>query len=176
MAIEGRRVSLRPVEEADASFIHRWMNDPEVWRYMDYERHFTLSDVREDIAASRRDGQPFTILVGDRPIGRIGLNRFARRDRRCSLYMYIGEPDCWGQGYGADAVYTLLSYAFDRFDVWIVELWTLADNDRAIRVYEKCGFVQEGRLRARSWKEGRWVDHVLMSVTREDFAKVARRD
>jgi RimJ/RimL family protein N-acetyltransferase len=169
--IRGRKVALRPTEESDYPLIHAWMNHPEVWRYMDYETPVSLADVREDIERSRREGQPFTILVGDRPIGRIGLNRFRRRDRICGLYMFVGEPAFWGQGYARDAVMTLLAYAFDRFDLHQVELWTLLDNNRAIDMYARCGFVEEGRLRERSYKEGRWVDHVVMAVNRDEFAR-----
>jgi RimJ/RimL family protein N-acetyltransferase len=173
--IKGREVLLRPVEDSDYPFIHRWMNHPEVWRYMDYELPFSLVDVKEDIERSRKEGHPFTILVGDRPIGRIGLNQFRRRDRICSFYLYIGEPDCWGRGHAQDAAMTLLAYAFDRWDLNQVELWSLADNNRAIGMYERCGFVQEGRLRDRSFKEGHWVDHVVMSVNREEFARAQER-
>lgn len=168
--IRGRRVELRPVEDADYPLIHRWMNHPEVWRYMDYELPYSLADVKDDIDRSRREGHPFTILVDDRPIGRIGLNQFRRRDRICSLYMFIGEPAFWGRGYAEDAAMALLAYAFDRWDLWMVELWSLADNNRAVAMYEKCGFVQEARLRQRSYKEGRWVDRAVMSVNRDEFA------
>ena len=164
-------MELRPVAESDAPLVHRWMNHPEVWRYMDYERQYSLAEVREDIVASRESGQPFTILVEGRPVGRIGLNQFRDRDRICALYMYIGEPDCWGHGFARDAVMALLSYAFDRWDFHQVELWTLADNDRAIAMYRRCGFVDEARLRERSFKEGGWVDHVVMSVNREEFGR-----
>jgi RimJ/RimL family protein N-acetyltransferase len=167
--IPGRKVTLRPTEERDYPLIHQWMNHPEVWRYMDYELPSSLADIREDLERSRQEGYPFTISVGDRPIGRIGLNQFHRRDRICALYMFIGEPAFWGRGYAEDAVMTLLGYAFDRFDLHQVQLWTLADNNRAIHMYGRCGFVEEARLRDRSFKEGRWVDHVAMSVTREEF-------
>jgi RimJ/RimL family protein N-acetyltransferase len=173
--IKGREVLLRPVEDSDYPLIHRWMNHPEVWRYMDYEFPVSLVDVKEDIERSRKEGHPFTILVGDRPIGRIGLNQFRRRDRICSFYLYIGEPDCWGRGHAQDATMALLAYAFDRWDLNQVELWSLADNDKAIGMYERCGFVQEGRLRDRSFKEGHWVDHVVMSVNREEFARAQER-
>jgi RimJ/RimL family protein N-acetyltransferase len=169
--IRGHKVVLRAVEEADYPLIHRWLNHSEVWRYMDYETPYSLADVKEDIERSRKEGHPFTILVEDRPIGRIGLNQFRRRDRICSFYMFIGEPTFWGQGYAQDAAMTLLSYAFDRWDLYQVELWTLADNNRAIGIYRRCGFVEEGRLRDRSFKDGEWVDHIVMSVNREEFAR-----
>jgi RimJ/RimL family protein N-acetyltransferase len=168
--IRGERILLRPVEDSDVPSIRRWMNHPEVWRNMDYERPFSLEDVREDVRRSREEGVPLTIVVDGRPIGRIGLNQFSRRDRMASLYLYIGEPEFWGSGYARESVRTLLSYAFDRYDLWQVELWLLGDNERAHRVYEACGFVRDGRLRSRSWKEGRWVDRVVMSVTRDEFA------
>lgn len=173
--ITGRKVQLRPVEEADYPLIHRWVNHPEVWRNMDYELPYSLADVKEDIERSRKEGHPFTILVDDRPIGRIGLNQFRRRDRICSFYMFIGEPAYRGQGHGQDAVMSLLAYAFDRWDLNQVELWSLADNNRAIRMYTRCGFVEDARLRDRSFKDGQWVDHVVMSVGRGEFASAHQR-
>src|SRR6266496_4041485 len=95
-----------------------------------------LADVRDDVERSFQEGHPFTILVGARPIGRIGLNRFRPRDRICSLYLYVGEPEFRGKGHAMDAVMTLLAYAFERWDLHQVELWTLADNERAISMYE----------------------------------------
>jgi RimJ/RimL family protein N-acetyltransferase len=167
--IRGKKTTLRPVEDSDLPLIQRWMNQPDVWRYMDYERPYSAEDVREDIERSRQEGHPFTILVGDRPIGRIGLNGFRARDRICAMYLFIGDPDFWGQGYARDACMALLSYAFDRMDLNQVELWTLADNVRAIPMYRRCGFVEEAVLRERSFKEGKWVDHVVMSVNRSEF-------
>jgi len=167
--IRGERVLLRPVHDDDVPFIHRWMNHPEIWRNMDYEHPFSLEEVREDVRRSRDDGVPLTIVVDGRPIGRIGLNQFRRRDRVAALYLYIGEPEFWGSGYARESVRTLLAYAFDRYDLWQVELWLLGDNDKAMHVYEACGFVREARLRERSWKEGRWVDRVVMSVNRDEF-------
>jgi RimJ/RimL family protein N-acetyltransferase len=67
---------------------------------------------------------------------------------------------------------TLLGYAFDRMDLARIELWALGDNEPALALYRACGFVEEARLPERSWKEGAWVDRVVMSVTKERFAEV----
>jgi RimJ/RimL family protein N-acetyltransferase len=49
-----------------------------------------------------------------------------------------------------------------------VRLEPLTVNPRARRVYEKCGFVLEGRLRDALHWGGRWHDELVMSVLRTD--------
>jgi RimJ/RimL family protein N-acetyltransferase len=169
--ISGRRVTLRPVEERDYPLIHTWQNDPDVWWRMDYERPFSLQDIADDAESSRKEGVPFVIEAEGRPVGRIGLNQFRTRDRICSLYLFVGDRRAWGKGYAKDAVATLLRYAFERWDLYQVELWALAVNEPAIRVYEACGFVPDARLRARSFKDGAWVDRIVMSVRRGEFER-----
>jgi RimJ/RimL family protein N-acetyltransferase len=170
--IHGRTVTLRPVEEWDHPLIHQWQNQPEVWWWMDYEGPFSQQDIAEAEERSRAEGHPFIIEAEGRPVGKIGLNQFRRRDRICSLYIYIGEPSAWGKGYGRDAVTALLSYAFDRMDLHMVELWSLAPNERALRAYQACGFAVDATLRERSFKDGGFVDRVVMSVTREEFGRI----
>jgi RimJ/RimL family protein N-acetyltransferase len=42
-------------------------------------------------------------------------------------------------------------------------------NERAIRAYRACGFVEEGRMREHVWLAGRYVDNVIMGVMREEW-------
>ena len=169
--IVGREVVLRPVVESDHELIQRWQNDPEVWWLMDYERPFSARDIREAEARSVEEGRPFIIEADGIPIGKIGLNGFRRRDRICSLYIFIGERDRWAMGHAPDAIAALLRWAFDHHDLNRVELWSLADNERAIKAYEKCGFRIDARLPERSWKDGAWHDRIVMSVTRPGFSE-----
>jgi RimJ/RimL family protein N-acetyltransferase len=168
--IVGRRVRLRPVEERDYPLIQTWQNDPEVWWLMDYEMPFSLADIAASEQRARDEGFPYIIEHEGRPIGRIGINGMRRRDRICALYVFIGERSAWGDGLGTDAVDAMVGHAFKRFDLHQIELWSLADNERAIRAYRHCGFREEARLADRSWKDGRWVDRVVMTVTPEAFA------
>jgi RimJ/RimL family protein N-acetyltransferase len=168
-------VTLRRVEPADYPHILRWQNDPIVFRWMDYSRPFSLRDIEESEGRATQEGHPFIVEVDGTPVGRIGLNNFRPRDRMASLYVFIGDRDVWGKGYGHDALVTLLRYGFDALNLRQIELWTLADNDRAIRMYKRAGFVEEARLRDRSWIEGRYVDHLVMSINAEEFGR-ARAD
>ena len=39
-------------------------------------------------------------------------------------------------------------------------------NERAIRAYRACGFVEEGRMREHVWLAGRYVELIVMGVLR----------
>jgi RimJ/RimL family protein N-acetyltransferase len=45
----------------------------------------------------------------------------------------------------------------------------LAYNKRAIRAYEKCGFVIEGREREAAFVDGAWHDDVMMGLLDHEF-------
>lgn len=174
--LTGRDVTLRRTEPDDYPHILRWQNDPVVFRWMDYVRPFSLQDIKESEERATVEGHPFVIEVGGQPVGRIGLNNFRPRDRLASLYIFVGEHEQWGKGFGRDALTTLLRYGFDTLNLRMIELWTLADNERAIRMYKGCGLVEDARLRDRSWIEGNYVDHLVMSITAEEFARVRADD
>ncbi|HEX9697525.1 MAG TPA: GNAT family protein [Actinomycetota bacterium] len=163
-------VTIRRVEPADYPAIQRWQNDPEVFALMDYERPFSAADIAASEQNAADEGVPFVIEAGGAPIGRIGLNQFRARDRTASLYVYIGERSAWGSGYGRAALDLILRYAFETLNLRLVQLWTLAHNERAIHLYKAVGFVEEARLRDRSFIEGHFVDHIVMSVTSEEFS------
>jgi RimJ/RimL family protein N-acetyltransferase len=38
-------------------------------------------------------------------------------------------------------------------------------------LYKSLGFTEEARLRSRSFVDGRFVDHVVMSITRDEFGR-----
>ncbi len=69
----------------------------------------------------------------------------------------------------------MLGYAFDRLDLHMVELWSLAPNERALRAYAACGFALDATLRDRSYKDGALIDRVIMSVTRDEFDRIRLR-
>lgn len=169
--LRGKNVTLRRVEPSDHPDIQRWQNDPEVFHWMDYERPFSLEDIRASEERATQEGIPLIIEVDGRGIGRIGLNNFRTRDAMASLYIFVGERSVWGHRYGLDALMALLRYAFDELHLRKVELWTLDGNERAIHMYKTAGFVEEARLPERSFKDGVYVDHIVMAIDREAFQR-----
>ena len=169
--IRGRNVTLRPVEERDHVLIHAWRTDPRAWRSTDDLVPPSLKDVVEGEERARSDGdKPFVIEVEDRPVGRVALEGFRGRDRRCAITTLAPDPDAWTAGHARDAIAALVGFAFERNDLHQIEARALATDEGAIAAYEACGFVREATLRDRTFKDGAWIDHVVMTVRRDSFA------
>ncbi|HLV78687.1 MAG TPA: GNAT family protein, partial [Chthonomonadaceae bacterium] len=80
-----------------------------------------------------------------------------------------------GRGYGRDAIRVLLDYAFRLRNFRKVWLMTCSTNERAIRCYRACGFVEEGRKRAHLWSDGQYVDEVHMGILRDEWQPQASK-
>jgi RimJ/RimL family protein N-acetyltransferase len=123
----------------------------------------------QDVAKGGRDGARFAIETEGQMIGQCALFNFSETNHTCELGITIGDRSYWGRGYGRESVRLLLDYAFRLRNMHKVYLHVLGNNERAIRSYQACGFVEEGRWRAHVWSNGRYVDLVCMGVLREEW-------
>ena len=57
--------------------------------------------------------------------------------------------------------------------VWLT---THSENERAIRCYKACGFIEEGRMRQHLYVRGHYVDRVVMGILREEFVPLSNVD
>lgn len=97
------------------------------------------------------------------PIGSASLDRFAgRRAHAAGLGMMVADP--WqGKGVGTALIGALTDLADNWLGLRRIELSVFADNTRAIALYGKFGFVEEGRQRAYALRDGLLVDSLLMA-------------
>lgn len=167
--LTGKLVRLRAIEPSDAESLLRWHTDPELSRWMiaDYPR--SLAQIRkqfEERPPNTYDRLVLCIesLADGRALGTISLTGAEAESGRPNLAVYIGEQEFRGGGYGTDAVRVLCRYAFDSMRVHGVSLWVVPENTAARHVYEKLGFVEEGRKREAFRRDGKWYDMLLMSV------------
>jgi RimJ/RimL family protein N-acetyltransferase len=117
--------------------------------------------------------ESLTMAIHERETDRlIGSCAFSQLDGENGSAMYhitIGEKDAWGRGYGTEATRVMLEHAFGSLGLHRIGLTVFEFNERAIRAYERCGFVVEGRARESIWREGRWWDELAMSVLASEW-------
>lgn len=89
--------------------------------------------------------------------------------RSATFGIIIGDPGYLGRGYGTEASALLLDYAFGVLGYHKINLDLFEYNARALAMYEKLGFVVEGRRRENHWSRGRFWDDILMGVTAEEW-------
>lgn len=170
--ILGRRVRLRALEETDLERCYTWINDPEVTEHLTTRFPISMHDERQWLLrASSGDGDKVFAIetAAGEHIGNIGLHRIRYLDGNAELGILIGAKERWNQGYGTDAILTLLRFAFEEMNLHRVYLRVDADNPRAIRCYEKCGFAREGTLREATYRRGLYKDQYIMSVLAQEF-------
>jgi RimJ/RimL family protein N-acetyltransferase len=155
----------------------RWNRDSEYLRLLDANSANQLSG-RKISGWIERDQEKDTpgeylfgirTLEGDRLVGFIDLEGTMFPNGDAFVGIGIGDRESWGKGYGTDAMQVILRYAFQELNLRRVSLDTFEYNPRAIRSYEKVGFVHEGRARNFLNREGRRWDMLFMGILRQEW-------
>jgi RimJ/RimL family protein N-acetyltransferase len=165
----GKRCYLSPINVEDAELYVAWLNDRDVAEGLaSHQELFSIAREREILEAFAKRPNMFAIVEGetDTLIGGCALNGLNQVDRTAELGIFIGRKDLWGKGYGQEGVNLLTRFAFEVLNLNIVTLDVYEFNERAIRCYEKCGFVEYGRLPAARFSGGRYYDIISMYVAR----------
>jgi ribosomal-protein-alanine N-acetyltransferase len=102
-------------------------------------------------------------------VGGCNLNNIRRGVlQACSIGYWVGAPHC-RRGYTADAVRTVLRFAFGPLDLHRVEAACIPSNAASRQLLEKLGFRREGVARAYLKINGAWRDHLLYAIVADDW-------
>ncbi len=163
--------------EAIAPAFSRWSRDSEFVRLLNSGEATPLSArAMRNLMDRQPEKDPpnffwFAIhtLTGDHLIGDIALDGIRWSHREAFVGIGLGEREWWGKGYGTDAMRIILRYAFLELNLLRVSLNVFEYNPRAIRSYEKLGFIHEGRMRQYLHREGQRWDMIFMGILREEW-------
>lgn len=165
----GELVKLRPMEPSDAEALWRWDHDPEIMRWMQDAYAQPLAQARKEMQEQPRNCYE-NVLYGIEALQDgvlIGLVRLsgAEPETGCAeLAIYVGDKDYWGRGYATDATRTICRYGFQKMRLHKITLTVVPENHAAHHIYQKVGFVEEGRLREVFRRDGRWHDMLTMGL------------
>ncbi|MCL4559372.1 MAG: GNAT family N-acetyltransferase [Chloroflexi bacterium] len=174
--INGEHLRLRALERSDIPLFVRWFNDPEVTDGLLTYLPLSTSDEErwfDEMLKTPPDQHPLSIevLEGEKwvLIGNCGYQNIDYRCRLGEIGIVIGEKAYWNKGYGTEAMRLMVRHGFETLNLNRVFLHVYATNQRAIQSYEKVGFVHEGRLRQDMYKNGAYIDVLVMSILRSEW-------
>ncbi|KAH9480284.1 putative N-acetyltransferase YoaA [Psilocybe cubensis] len=84
-------------------------------------------------------------------------------------------PRHWSKGYGAEVMGFLIDYAFHDMGMHRVSLTVFEGNERAMALYRRLGFVEEGRHRKIVWMNGGWKDTYYMGILEDEWRERKQR-
>jgi RimJ/RimL family protein N-acetyltransferase len=192
--IYGEKVRLRADERSDIPLFVQWLNDPEVREHLSMYLPVSLAGEEqwfENMLKLPVNEQPLAIEVhaalpaagvipadardGWKLIGNCGFMDINWRIRSAEVGLLIGDKTCWGKGHGTEVMRLLLRHGFETLNLNRIFLRVDETNQRGVHVYEKVGFVQEGRFRQAVYLNGKYQDLLVMSVLRPEWNKLDKR-
>lgn len=172
--LEGDRVRLRPFREDDLDALWEMLGDEEGRRLTGTHATFTReqSDRWYRSRASQTDRLDLAIadVDSDTCVGEVVLHEFDADNRSCGFRISLLGPAVFGRGYGTEATRLVLGHAFATVGLHRIELEVYDLNPRARRVYEKVGFVEEGRRREALYWDGAYHDAIVMGLLADEWS------
>lgn len=110
------------------------------------------------------------IWIDETKVGYFRISNYSKMNRN----LYIGadiHPDFQGNGYSKIAYQKFLPLLFEEYDLHKISLEVLSTNSRAISLYKKLGFIEEGTKRQEVLKGTEYVDSILMSILKDEYQK-----
>ena len=169
MRITSTSTILRRPEPRDVAQLYIYRNDPEVTDLLGgFSNGYSAADLTEWIDFHRKKSDEVIWVIADQAkdlcLGHVGLYNIDNRIRKAEFAIMIGDKASWGCGLGTSVSRDVINYGFEQLNLHRIELEVLSYNARAIRLYQKLGFRQEGILRDAQFRHGGYVDVVKMGL------------
>lgn len=166
--ISNNLVLLRVWREADLEFLAALRNDVALQAHLLARvRGSTIEQVRDWVQERTRSPDSLFLMVADvrddSPLGYLQFTGIDLVNRYAELGICLAVS-AQGRGLGGEALRLALPFLRNTWAVRKFGLRVRADNDRAIRCYERIGFERCGLFREHAYIDGAWHDVVLMEL------------
>lgn len=165
--INGEKVRLRPITDADTADIVRWRNDPEVRRRFLFREPFTPEMHRAWLRDKVAAGKVVQYIILDREsgesVGSVYFRDVDPKNESAEYGIFIGEASARRRGIGTETARLFTDFGLHVLRLHRISLKVLAGNEAARRSYEKAGFSVEGVFRDYARLDGVYTDVVFMA-------------
>lgn len=173
IGLKGQRVRLVPIDrERHLENYVRWMNDPDVTRWLLRFLPMTRQEEEEwftNVVRSRDDVVWAIHDEHDRHIGGTGVHGIDWLSRSATTGIFIGDKSAWGQGYGSEVMQVRTAWAFEELGLHRLKSECFVENEASARALAKAGYRRIGVARQSRWRHGQWHDTILWDNLAADY-------
>jgi UDP-4-amino-4,6-dideoxy-N-acetyl-beta-L-altrosamine N-acetyltransferase len=148
----------------------KWRNSPEIYKWCRQNDLLTEENHNNWFKNHQTDSKIKMYLIRTKdstPVGVCGLTDIDLINLRAEFSLYIA-PEYQGNGLGKDALKLLLWHSFKSYPLNIIWGETFATNP-AINAFEDIGFKKEGVRRDFYWRDGSYLDAILLSIKHHEL-------
>jgi ribosomal-protein-alanine N-acetyltransferase len=170
------RLVLREILPSDAASLLAIHGDPETMKWFGTDPILDIHQAQQlvqNFAAWRELPNPGTRwgiqVAGEWAlVGSCGLFKWNRAWKSCSLGYELARA-AHGQGYMQEALLRIIDWGWREMSLNRIEAQVHPDNLASLRVLEKLGFKQEGRMRQGGYWLGQYQDLLALALLRQDW-------
>ena len=171
--LEGKVVSLRPPVPDEVPGMARWFEDLEVTRFLKLRHPPTVEAEKEFIEQVGRDPNTIWWAVehDGRLVGGTGIHQIDWKHGHGTTGTLLADRSAWGKGIARELMQLRAQYAFTQTPLRALRSGYLDGNVASARAQRSAGYKEVGRWHNDHFVDGKWIDHVLTELLREDWEK-----
>lgn len=167
---EQSEVKLSPLEREDLRFVHQLDNNASVMRYWfeePYEAFVELSDLYDKHIHDQSERR-FVVTFNGNNAGLVELVEINHIHRRAEFQIII-SPEFQGKGLASRAAKMAMDYGFTVLNLYKLYLIVDKENAKAVHIYRKLGFIQEGELIHEFFVNGEYRNTIRMCIFQHQY-------
>ena len=171
--IRGKLLVLRPPKPEEAASMITWFEDIEVTRFLKLRFPPSLDAEKEflDRAAQDPDHIFWAVEHDGRLVGGTSIVHIDWKHGHGTTGTVIGDKKAWGKGLARELMRLRADYAFTQLPLRALRSGYLEGNVASARAQKAAGYKEVGRWHDDHFVDGKWVDHILTELRREDWER-----
>jgi len=166
--MNGERLILKPIsmEHCNGRYVS-WMNDPEVYKYLETGGDYTkemLTDYIETLTNKHTFFWGIHTKEDDKHIGNIKIDPINKRHGYGEYGILMGDRSEWGKGYAKEASLLVIDFCFKKLKLRKINLGVVSANISALGLYQKLGFIIEGTYKQHGYYDNQLQDLIRMAL------------
>ncbi|HEY1024624.1 MAG TPA: GNAT family protein [Sphingobacteriaceae bacterium] len=165
-------INVGTISKKDLRVRTQWINDRRVNKYLYLQIPVSLKDTTSWFSRASKSANRFDLVfrtVDGEAIGMAGITAIDKVFSNAEIYIFV-DPEWHGQGLGKAIIAWLLDYSFYVLELNRIYLYTDPENLVGVRLYERLGFLLEGRLREHRMKDGEVKDKLVYGMLSSEWA------